>query len=344
MPFNHSTNRRGILLLASLGTAALGISAVFAMDPPGGQVQLPTTLEDFQLLGTQPEGDDEDLEIFYAHYPCMFCHGGYDLEVAPLDTWVVSLMAQSARDPVFHAALTIANQDANVGGNFCLRCHAPSQFARQGAETGELNVFNDEDMDGVACTVCHRMVNPIYGKDSAAGYPGNPSDPDEPIIAELAAQGLLPESPGNAQLVLDPVDVRRGPYSDVPANLHGINQSGSSVRIITSPYHRQSQMCGSCHNVGSPLFRKSADGTFNLNPPGSGDPTTDVLETTPEQRTFSEWLHSDFADTGVVFADGRFGGNLPDDQPIRTCQNCHMPPQTGGACGLYEGAAILRTR
>jgi len=306
------------------------------MSPPGGQEQLPTTLDDFRLKGTQPNSNDEELEVFYAHFPCMSCHGDYDLEVSPMDTWGVSLMAHSARDPVFQAALTIANQDANVGGNFCLRCHAPSQFYRQGAETGELNIFNDEDMDGVACTVCHRMVNPIYGKDSAEGYPGNPQDPDLPIISDLANQGLLPESPGNAQLVLDPVDVRRGPYSDVPANLHGINQSGSAVRIITSPYHGLSQMCGSCHDVGSALFRKGSDGKFHLNEPGSGNPTTDVLQTTPEQRTFSEWLHSDFAAEGVVFEDGRFGGHLPDAPPIRPCQNCHMPPHPGGACELYE--------
>ena len=325
-----------LLLAASLASIGLGMSGVFAMDPPGGQNQLNSTLDDFQLLGTQPTVIEDDLEVFYSHYPCMYCHGGYDIDVAPIDTWAVSLMAQSARDPVFHAALTIANQDANLAGNFCLRCHAPSQFARQAAENGELNIGSDEDIDGVNCTVCHRMVNPIYGDDSAVGYPGYPSDPDQPIISELASAGLLPESPGNAQLVLDTVDVRRGPYSDVPSNLHGINQSGNGVRIITSPYHKLSQLCGACHNVGNPLFHKGKDGAFHLNPLGAGEPTTDVLQTTPEQRTFSEWLHSDFADTGVVFKDGRFGGNLPDDQPIRTCQNCHMPPQTGGACGLYE--------
>ena len=86
----------------------------------------------------------------------------------------------------------------------------------------------------------------------------------------------------------------------------------------------------------TPSSTRAKNGEFELNKLGIEGPTTDVLETTPEQRTFSEWLHSDFADTGVVFKDGRFGGSLPDDQPIRSCQDCHMPPQVGGACAFWE--------
>ena len=310
---------------------------VIATTPPGDQIQLPTTVDHFTLLGTQPTDWEDDLEPFSGHQECMYCHSDYDNDVAPVDTWVVSLMAQASRDPVFQAALSIANQDANVAGRFCLKCHAPSQTMRGAAFDGELNTFSDEDMDGVACTICHRAVNPIYGPDSAVGYPGQPQDPDLPILSALEAEGLLPESPGNGQLVFDTVDVRRAQYDDVPSNMHGINASGLPIRLIYSPYHKQSQLCGTCHDVGNPLFHKDSDGTFRLNNLETDGPTTDVLQTTSEQRTFSEWLHSDFSTTGVVFPDGRFGGNLPDTEPIHTCQNCHMPTQTGGACGMYEG-------
>jgi hypothetical protein len=48
----------------------------------------------------------------------------------------------------------------------------------------------------------------------------------------------------------------------------------------------------------------------------------------PEQRTYSEWRASTFAAGGVVFADGRFGGNktavLPNTVAVSTCQDCHM--------------------
>ena len=306
------------------------------MGPPGSQNQLNTTLEDYQLLGTQPNSDTLEMASFYGHQNCLFCHGDYDIQVAPIDTWIVSLKAQSARDPVFQAALTIANQDANVGGNFCIRCHAPVQHLREAADSGELNTGITEDMDGINCTMCHRVVNPEYGSGSAIGYPGDPADPDQPIIADLVAEDLLPNSYGNAQLVIDPQDTRRAQYDDVPANYHGVDQFGEEIRLITSPYHQESQFCGSCHDVGNPLFHKNKSGDFVLNKIGVEGPTTDVLQTTPEQRTFSEWLHSDFAGDGVVFEDGRFGGSLPDDQPIRSCQDCHMPPQVGGACGFYE--------
>ena len=328
--------RLRLLVMGALASVALLIPAGFAMGPPGGQDQLNTSLEDFQLLGTQPNSDTLEMTPFWSHQNCIFCHGDYDIQVAPVDTWIVSLKAQSARDPVFHAALTIANQDANLAGNFCLRCHAPTQYFREGADGGDINPASLEDMDGVNCTVCHRMTNPEYGPDSAVGYPGDPADPDQPIIKDLVSEELLPNSFGNAQLVLDPDNTRRAQYDDVPENYHGVDQFGEDIRIITSPYHQQSQFCGSCHNVGNPLFHKNKNGDFELNKLGIEGPTTDVLQTTPEQRTFSEWLHSDFAADGVVFKDGRFGGSLPDDQPIRSCQDCHMPPQVGGACAYYE--------
>lgn len=328
--------RHRSLFIALLIAAFLANLSIFAMTPPGEQIQLPTTQDHFQLLGTQPTDWEDDLEPFRGHQACMYCHSDYDGDVSPVDTWVVSLMAQASRDPVFQAALTIANQDANVAGRFCLGCHAPVQTMRAASFDGELNTFSDEDMDGVACTICHRAVNPIYGPDSAVGYPGDPQDPDLPILSAIEAEDLLPESPGNGQLIFDTVDVRRAQYDDVPSNMHGVNESGGPTRLIYSPYHKQSQLCGTCHNVGNPLFHKGKDGEFHLNDLENDGPTTNVLHTTSEQRTFSEWLHSDFATTGVIFEDGRFGGNLPDTEPIRTCQNCHMPTQTGGACGMYE--------
>ena len=258
-PGLHAYGGPRLLTVAGILSVSALISAGFAMDPPGGQDQLNTSLEDFQLLGTQPDSDSYEFTPFYSHQNCMFCHGDYDIEVAPVDTWVVSLKAQSGRDPVFKAGLTIANQDANIAGNFCLRCHAPTQFYREAADNGELNEMSTEDMDGITCTLCHRVVNPTYGPDSAVGYPGDPADPDQPIISDLLAENLLPNSLGNAQLVLDPFNTRRAQYDDVPENYHGVDQHGEEIRLITSPYHEQSQFCGSCHDVGNPLFHKGEE-------------------------------------------------------------------------------------
>jgi hypothetical protein len=40
------------------------------------------------------------------------------------------MMANAARDPVFFAALAVANQDLPSVGTFCIRCHAPIGFVR----------------------------------------------------------------------------------------------------------------------------------------------------------------------------------------------------------------------
>ena len=324
------------IVLGCTVAAGATMSVSLAMSPPGGQVQVPATIGDFDLLGTQPNSDTDEFASFASHQNCLFCHGDYDLEVSPVDTWIVSLMGQSARDPVWHAAVSIANQDVNVAGSFCIRCHSTPAYMRDGSPTGELDLASLEDTDGVNCTTCHRMVNPDYGPDSAIGYPGDPADPDLPIITQLAEDGHMPTSVGNAQIIFDPNDTRRAQYDDVPDNYHGVDSLGQPIRIITSPYHQKSQLCGTCHDVGNPLFHKTGQGQFELNDLGVDSATTDVLQTTPEQRTFSEWLHSDFATGGVVFPDGRFGGSMPDTDPISSCQNCHMPPQVGGACAFWE--------
>jgi hypothetical protein len=50
---------------------------------------------------------------------------GQPSENEPWTGWAGSMMAQSGRDPVFYAALDIANADAAFAGEFCLRCHLP---------------------------------------------------------------------------------------------------------------------------------------------------------------------------------------------------------------------------
>ncbi|MCP4797445.1 MAG: hypothetical protein GY885_14930, partial [Phycisphaeraceae bacterium] len=113
-PGHPSTLRARAVLATATALVATAIVAPLAMGEKGGggdgQNQLPTSLEDFRGPGTQPNPDSLEFRRIYSSVNCMFCHADYGLEVPPYDTWVVSLMAQSARDPVFHAGLTIANQ------------------------------------------------------------------------------------------------------------------------------------------------------------------------------------------------------------------------------------------
>ena len=82
----------------------------------------------FTPLGTQ--------NLTHALIPpsdCALCHADYDPQnhIEPWDTWAGSMMANAGRDPIFWAALDVANHDAEqLGhpgiGEYCLRCHSPA--------------------------------------------------------------------------------------------------------------------------------------------------------------------------------------------------------------------------
>jgi hypothetical protein len=293
---------------------------------------LTTNSDDFFMPGTQPDPSPIGFDPVQASYNCGFCHSDFDPITAPLDSWVASAMGQSARDPIWHATLAISNQDAPGSGEFCIRCHAPGAWLSGRAAGGDMSQFEYDDFDGVTCHFCHRMVNPTLGPDSAIGYPENADlDPDVEIIAALQKNGLIPAGHGNARYVMDPKDVRRGPFDDIPYNMHGYSQFGEPVDLIYSPFHQKSEMCATCHDVSNPVFTKQPNGTYALNPTGEPHPTQNPHDMFPEQRTYSEWANSDFATTGVFFEDDRFGGNKPGGV-VSSCQDCHMPDQQGGAC------------
>ncbi|MSR45220.1 MAG: hypothetical protein EXS15_07705 [Phycisphaerales bacterium] len=323
-----------LILCASIGLAGVGffVPSVLGVPGSGGQVQVPTSDADFFLPGTQPNKDSIAFEPILASNNCSYCHGEYNMDVAPFDSWVVSMMGQSARDPVWHAALAIANQDANLAGELCIRCHAPGAWLGGRSATGDLSQFGAEDFDGINCHFCHRVVNPTAGSLSAVGYPNNiDPTPDPEILGALSAEGLLPDAAlGNASFVVDPHDVRRGPFDDVPMNFHG------GPELIFSPYHSDGAMCGTCHDVSNPVYSPLPSGQLVLNQLGQPHPTMDKGDMFPEQRTYSEWLNSTFATTGVSFPDNRFGGNHPTGV-MKSCQDCHMPDQQGGGCVFYDG-------
>ncbi|MFO0827880.1 MAG: hypothetical protein U0572_06985 [Phycisphaerales bacterium] len=326
--------------VAGVGALALGFFITSAVaggrGGRGNQVQVPTTAADLFLPGTQPNPNPLELEPVAASGNCTFCHSEYSAATAPFDTWAVSLMGQSTRDPIWQAALTIANQDANASGQFCIRCHSPTAWLADKASTGTLTEFTLDDFDGINCDFCHRAVNPVLGSNSAIGYPGDPPEPDVPILSELAKQGLIPTGAGNGRYIVDPISNRRGPLGDVPDNLHGLTLGGEPVKIIESPFHKTGEFCGQCHDVSNPVYVRQKDGTYALGRLNEPHPTQIPNDMFPEQRTYSEWKNSEFATKGVQFADNRFGGPDHPTGVMSTCQDCHMPINTGGACAFYE--------
>ncbi len=293
------------------------------------QVQLPSTVEDFYQPGTQPLPDGfEAFEV--SSFSCLNCHqflddDNEDVITSPYITLAGSMMAQSVRDPVWRAAVSIANQDAAGAGEYCIRCHSPMGWGSGRSATGDVDdLWDPDDTDGVSCGFCHRMVDPIFSAE-------NPSQ-DEGILQLLVDSGDYPNPahPGNGRFVFDHIDSRRGPLDDIVVNMHGSSQ------IVHSPHHSESSFCGPCHDLGNPVFSWS-DTTekFEVNAMDAPHPTQDVYHMFPEQRTYSEWLNSQYADTGVAFPDGRFGGDGHPDGVMKSCQDCHMPKTHGANCMFW---------
>ena len=115
-----------------------------------------TTLSDFHLPGSQPASYD-----FREPSNCDNCHGGYDPAVEPAFSWSGSMMAQAGRDPIFLAAMTIANQDAPESGDLCIRCHMPKGWLEGRSTPTDGSALTEDDLEGVDCHFCHKLVAPF---------------------------------------------------------------------------------------------------------------------------------------------------------------------------------------
>lgn len=275
----------------------------------GLAARIPTTLLDFFLPGTQPNGLNEPM---LDAYNCSICHGYFDNDNEPFLPWAASMMGQASRDPVFLACLNIAEQDAAFVGDMCLRCHSPNGWLAGRSEPTDGSAMSGVDLQGVSCHVCHRMVDPVHD-------PGVDPAVDVDILAGLTNP---PASGHNGSYVIDPEDRRRGPY----------NITVTPHQWLKSPYHRASDMCATCHDVSNPAFTRQPDGTYALNDLNTAHPTHDRHDQFPLERTFSEWSMSDFA-LGPIDMGGRFGGNQP---AVSSCQDCHMPKAVGQGCYFGE--------
>jgi hypothetical protein len=180
------------------------------------------------LKGTKP--GELNFPQFADADTCSSCHGGgvnKDKTFLPFDTWAGTMMGNAARDPVFFAALTIANQDKPGVGTYCLRCHSPIGFVREHATPPDGSAFDNVDRQGVGCDTCHRAIQ--------SPAPNNPY--------------LL----SDAQLVYVESPAKHGPYEneDSPAHADSVQDTGLS----------DSRFCGQCHQVTNPdVLLKDAAG------------------------------------------------------------------------------------
>ena len=304
------------------GTLVLTASSSILMAAP-----VPTTIDDFFLPGTQPETMNHPIAD---GNNCAACHSVPEHDFDPYENWVSSMMGQAMRDPIFHAAMSVANQDVAFVGDLCLRCHTPGGWLAGRAGNTDPDDPNDPDgsdgsllepidFQGVSCNFCHRMVDPEYKPgvspvvdlDVFNGVKGT-----NPGIDEIAP------NPHSGNFVVDFFDRRRGPFDLGPEFFYHVWE--------LSPYHRDSAMCATCHDVSNPAFSKQPDGTYALNAINTPHETFDKYDMFPVERTSSEWSQSAFA-IAPIDMSGRFGGDNP---MVSTCQDCHMPDQNANACRI----------
>ena len=275
---------------------------------------VPSDLNDFFLPGSQP-GQSGNIE-----HPgkCDNCHGGYDLAVEPAFNWRGSMMAQAARDPLFWACLAVANQDVPESGDLCIRCHAPDGWLAGRSTPTDGSALNNNDREGVQCDFCHKLVRP-----PPLGVNPYPDDPDytagtyDRDQAYLATLSVIPPASANGMYIADADNAKRGPFVDAAAK----------HQMYYSPFHRESGICGTCHDVSNPAFNGSSN-IYTLNDFGAASPSFNPYDMFPIERTYSEWLKSDY-NTAQGIEAPQFGGNK---QFVSTCQDCHMHDVSGVAC------------
>lgn len=285
-----------------------------------GTAQAGPAVTDFTAHGTQPGLQSELLPSD----DCLGCHGGFfdtQKQFMPHSTWSSSMMAHAGRDPLFWAALDVANHDLPGSGDFCLRCHAPEAwFGGRVSKDGSGGVVNGangclllgehddgdqlgNDFSGVGCQLCHRQQ--ATGA-LAAGVRHDSGNLflDDSTECDVDDDGF-PDQTGPCRI---------GPYRYPEA---GIGSPPHAYRW--SPSVKQSEFCGSCHDVSSPVL---ASGPARTLIDSAGLDTGIAF---PLERSFSEWRASEFAD--IVFVDG-FAFEEPQNDLQRygqTCQTCHMP-------------------
>ena len=302
--------------------------AVKSTDIEGIEVTLPTArglLPDLNLHDRAFEGDYHS-----GSAACSSCHTdasmvvqsdvpGEQLDVSIGTAWETSVMAQSTRDPYWHAV--VASELDNFPmledeiNDKCLVCHAPTahDLAKKQGTLSELRLFDDVDedtgevlaqgiysmddtsdmfnhaMDGVTCTLCHQID---------AGNLGT----EESMTGGFSIVGSTTGDPSDRPAY--------GQYSDPEV---GYMRTQSMFSPIHGAHLSTSETCATCHNL-------------NIEPV---DPDTgEAIESShfAEQAMYTEWLQSDYAVGGSKEA---------------SCQACHMPVLDEDVF-LAQGAADKR--
>lgn len=215
-------------------------------------------------------------EFFAGSGTCTSCHRDMvdeaNQDVSTDRLWRATMMANSARDPYWQAAVraeTIANPALReIIEDKCATCHNPmarftnihgqeasgSKLILDEGYTSETHPLHELGIDGVSCTLCHQIENLHLGEvESFSGeYSINPDLPT-----------------GNR--------INFGPYEIEPSEADRM-RAASGFTPVYGEHFGSSEVCATCHTLFTPFV--NAEG--------------EILGEFPEQAAYLEWQHSSY--------------------------------------------------
>jgi hypothetical protein len=217
------------------------------------------------------QGSDADHPSFTTAESCIACHGDVvDVEGHALSigrAWSATMMANSARDPYWQAAVRRELADRpHLRGEIedtCSVCHMPMArtMARAAGRTGEILAHLGGTAadpletriawDGVSCTLCHQILPDDLGEESSL------------------SGGYRIDTSGARVF---------GPF-EIDAGRVRVMQSATGYAPEESAHIQASELCATCHTLFTPA-RDGAGGQIGQ---------------FPEQVPYLEWRHSRYA-------------------------------------------------
>lgn len=193
------------------------------------------------LSAIGPQDEDEEViipRVFLTAERCAICHDASPnaealrlddgTDVSPHGLWEATVMASSFIDPYWRAQLSrelaLAPEESRAELEVaCVKCHAPMAHHERRLLDRPLPGFSElladeQAIDGVSCTVCHRT----------------------------GAEGLGEESSFNGNL---PTSLEARMFGPYPEPFTGPMLVNTGYEPTYGPHMVQSSLCGSCHTL-----------------------------------------------------------------------------------------------
>ncbi len=165
---------------------------------------------------------------------CKLCHKEIYAQ------WHGTMHSHATDDPFYAGSFRLASRETEgLVDSFCSACHTPAGFLAGEIPPADHSKLSDVSANGVFCDFCHTLT----------GH----------------------EAPVNAEYLVAPGDVKRGPFGDGDAMAH---------EVAFSEFHTNPEFCATCHDVDHPVnglhlettYREWAAGPYN-----TGDPETRTI-------------------------------------------------------------------